>query len=57
MSESLQVAQQLPYDGTGSVMDFIAGLVVGSMIGFMLALFLFSWFTAMSEGETEHAGL
>jgi hypothetical protein len=37
-------------------MYFIAGLVVGSMIGFMLALFLFSWFIAMSEGETEHAG-
>jgi F0F1-type ATP synthase assembly protein I len=53
MSESLQVAQQLPYDGTGSVMDFIAGLVVGFVIGFMLALFLFSWLTAVSEGENE----
>jgi F0F1-type ATP synthase assembly protein I len=53
MSESLQVAQQLPSDGTGSVMDFIAGLVVGFVIGFMLALFLFSWLTAVSEGENE----
>jgi hypothetical protein len=43
----------LPYDGTGSVMDFIAGLVVGFVIGFMLALFLFSWLTAVSEGENE----
>jgi hypothetical protein len=49
MSESLQVAQQLPSDGTGSVMDFIVGFV----IGFMLALFLFSWLTAVSEGENE----
>jgi hypothetical protein len=35
-------------------MYFIAGFVVGSAIGFMLAWFLFSWLTAMSEGETEH---
>jgi hypothetical protein len=35
-------------------MYFIAGLVMGSLIGFMFALFLFSWLTAMSEGETEH---
>jgi hypothetical protein len=47
------VAQQLPSDGTGSWMDFIAGLVVGFVIGFMLALFLFSWLTAMSESEDE----
>jgi hypothetical protein len=32
-------------------MALIAGLVIGSVIGFMLAWFLFSWFTAMSEGE------
>jgi hypothetical protein len=37
-------------------MYFITGLVVGFMIGFMLAVFLFSWFTAMSEDETEYAG-
>jgi hypothetical protein len=43
----------LPPDGTGSVMDFIAGLVVGFVIGFMLALFLFSWLTAISESENE----
>ena len=36
---------------TGSVMDFIAGLVVGSVIGFMFAWFLFSWLTAKSEIE------
>jgi hypothetical protein len=36
---------------TGSVMDFIAGLVVGSVIGFMFAWFLFSWLTAKSESE------
>jgi hypothetical protein len=48
-----KVAQQLPSDDTGSVMDFIAGLVVGFVIGSMLALFLFSWLTAMSEGENE----
>ena len=35
-------------------MHFINGLVVGSVIGFMLAVFLFSWFTAMSGDETEH---
>jgi hypothetical protein len=35
-------------------MYFMAGLVVGSVIGFMLAWFLFSWLTAISEGETEH---
>jgi hypothetical protein len=35
-------------------MHFITGLVVGYTIGFMFALFLFSWFTAMSEDETEH---
>ena len=34
-------------------MDFIAGLVLGSVIGFMLAWFLFCWLTAMSEGENE----
>jgi hypothetical protein len=33
------------------MMDFIAGLVVGSVIGFMLAWFLFSWLTAKSESE------
>jgi hypothetical protein len=43
----------LPPDGTGSVMDFIAGLVVGFVIGFTLALFLFSWLTAISESENE----
>jgi hypothetical protein len=32
-------------------MYFIAGLVVGSVIGFM---FLFSWSASMSEEETEH---
>jgi hypothetical protein len=32
-------------------MDFIAGLVVGSVIGFMFAWFLFSWLTAKSERE------
>jgi hypothetical protein len=37
-------------------MYFIAGLLFGSVIGFMLAVFLFSWFTAMSEDETERAG-
>jgi hypothetical protein len=35
-------------------MYFIAGLVVGSVIGFMLAWFLFSWLASMSEEETEH---
>jgi hypothetical protein len=35
-------------------MCFIAGLVVGSLTGFMLAWFRFSWLTAMSEGETEY---
>jgi hypothetical protein len=35
-------------------MHFINGLVVGSVIGFMLAWFLFSWLAATSEGETEH---
>ena len=43
----------MPSDDTGSVMDFIAGLVVGFVIGLMLALFLFSWLAAMSEGENE----
>jgi hypothetical protein len=33
-------------------MYFITGLVVGSVIGFMFAWFLFSWLTA--KGETEH---
>ena len=33
-------------------MYFIAGLVVGSVVGFMFAWFLFSWLTA--KGETEH---
>jgi hypothetical protein len=33
-------------------MYFIAGLVVGSVIGFMFAWFLFSWLTA--KRETEH---
>jgi hypothetical protein len=33
-------------------MYFIAGLVVGSVIGFMFAWFLFSWLTA--KHETEH---
>ena len=33
------------------MMDFIAGLVVGSVIGFMFAWFLFSWLTAKSESE------
>jgi hypothetical protein len=37
-------------------MHFITGLVVGYMIGFMIALFLFSWLPVSSEGETEHAG-
>ena len=37
---------------TGSVMDFIAGLVVGSVIGFMFAWFLFSWLASMED--TEH---
>jgi hypothetical protein len=32
-------------------MDFLAGLVVGSVIGFMFAWFLFSWLTAKSESE------
>jgi hypothetical protein len=36
-------------------MHFITGLVVGYTIGFVFALFLFSWFNAMSEDETEHA--
>jgi hypothetical protein len=33
-------------------MYFIAGIVVGSVIGFMFAWFLFSWLTA--KGEIEH---
>ena len=33
-------------------MYFITGLVVGSVIGFMFAWFLFSWLTA--KGEIEH---
>jgi hypothetical protein len=33
-------------------MDFIAGLVVGSVIGFMFAWLLFSWLASMKE--TEH---
>jgi hypothetical protein len=33
-------------------MYFIAALVVGSVIGFMFAWFLFSWLTA--KRETEH---
>jgi hypothetical protein len=33
-------------------MHFIAGLVLGSVIGFMFAWFWFSWLTA--KGETEH---
>jgi hypothetical protein len=32
-------------------MYFIADLVVGSVIGSMLAWFLFSWLTAKSESE------
>jgi hypothetical protein len=32
-------------------MYFIAGLVVGCVIGFMFAWFLFSWLTAKSEIE------
>ena len=35
-------------------MYFIAGIVVGSVIGFMLAWFLFNWLASMSEEETEH---
>jgi hypothetical protein len=34
-------------------MDFIGGLAVGFVIGFMLACFLFSWLTGISEGEKE----
>ena len=33
-------------------MYFIAGVVVGCVIGFMFAWFLFSWVTA--KGEIEH---
>jgi len=33
-------------------MYFIAGLVIGSVSGFMFAWFLFSWLTA--KRETEH---
>jgi hypothetical protein len=32
-------------------MNFIAGLVVGSVIGFMFGWFLFSWLAAKSESE------
>jgi hypothetical protein len=35
-------------------MHFINGLVVGSVIGFMFAWFLFRLLAATSEGETEH---